>query len=896
MRAFHALVLPCFLLACGARPGARPAAVGVASPDDACFGGTPEVVVANVDVAAIDVDSPHNTDLFVAGGHLIWPDFDGPTLFNLTTRVSQHVELGIRAHFKTADERELYAISFPNHETSHSDLVAVDLKTHKRRIALAGRDDSVAVLGGTRVAVEGEYLYFIEPKLPRIPVDSHGVFRARRDGTGAPERIGAEPRGRNTSFLVAGGYLYWSSDENEGSPALWRRGLTPDAPVQRLASIKSHDVPLTLAHGRLFFVDTTGIASVPVDGSTPPTLHAASTMPGRTSVVADRACVYWTSERGIYRTRLAGAATPELIAEGSHHRGGGIVTDGQRLYWMDRRNRILALGRAPGALPEPPVLLAKSVDRKILQPDSATRESTLLVGDGWGCAKVFGWNQPHWQCWQSGAQPGTPVKARAVWLSPEARPAVGPDRLCVLDGSKGRCWTWAELVQAEPADLPKSQVPQGKLGQWLVGGTFSCLLQYVGAERMLVCTGENAYGQLAQEEQPVALERWKATLGTWHGCAASSNSTNDLMCWGRGDAGQLGRVPTETCTVKGNAIPCERSLRKVDFTLPGVEGLQAGDMFTCAIFGYPREVRCWGGSRDGWLGDTPCSPELRQAWPVETGFVSAPKATCSNVAVRILEPGSTIQEVSIGPRGVCLIEDGRPRCLGAIATPSAPVNRLAVSKGSQAQACGIDDKRVLCWGEGYSPAGQPGVPVAISFESTVPASAVIDFAPPAGTPWSADHLVNHACDRFPVTLPACDAQATGEPWTSLLPKVDSLKDQKVSVRDRLVVGPLDPSSFSEMSCSGSSRNSRAREGERALPGTNHLGCYRDHRRVVLGDSASPLRLWSRGGEFECVGDESRLCCGAPAFGQTVVATGVLFGSAERGWGLRDVTLCEVRPR
>ncbi|HEX7506650.1 MAG TPA: hypothetical protein VF550_07745, partial [Polyangia bacterium] len=59
--------------------------------------------------------------------------------------------------------------------------------------------------------------------------------------------------------------------------------------------------------------------------------------------------------------------------------------------------------------------------------------------------------------------------------------------------------------------------------------------------------------------------------------------------------------------------------------------------------------------------------------------------------------------------------------------------------------------------------------------------------------------------------------------------------------------------------------------------------------LVLGDGDPPLSL--RDG-YNCAGDESRLCCDLPAFGQTVVATGTLGRNNE--WYLADLTMCEVK--
>jgi hypothetical protein len=207
----------------------------------------------------------------------------------------------------------------------------------------------------------------------------------------------------------------------------------------------------------------------------------------------------------------------------------------------------------------------------------------------------------------------------------------------------------------------------------------------------------------------------------------------------------------------------------------------------------------------------------------------------------------------------------------------------------------------MCWGEGYSPAAQPGLAVPIVFQGTTPASAVVDTPPPEGKTWTEDHLINQGCQRAPVSLSTCDAHATGEAWATLAGKGDRLRDQRVSVRGRLVVGDLVNSPFVNTVCSPETRNPRARTlhdgpGGHIPPGTTPLGCYRDQRRIVLDGGATPLRLWDPAVKFDCVGDESRLCCGVTAFGQTVIATGILTGSAGRGWSLKGATLCEVASR
>jgi hypothetical protein len=63
--------------------------------------------------------------------------------------------------------------------------------------------------------------------------------------------------------------------------------------------------------------------------------------------------------------------------------------------------------------------------------------------------------------------------------------------------------------------------------------------------------------------------------------------------------------------------------------------------------------------------------------------------------------------------------------------------------------------------------------------------------------------------------------------------------------------------------------------------------------MLLGEGDASLRLWGDRPRFGCGGDASRLCCKTPAFGQTVIATGVLAGSKGNGWILRSAEVCEV---
>jgi len=67
-------------------------------------------------------------------------------------------------------------------------------------------------------------------------------------------------------------------------------------------------------------------------------------------------------------------------------------------------------------------------------------------------------------------------------------------------------------------------------------------------------------------------------------------------------------------------------------------------------------------------------------------------------------------------------------------------------------------------------------------------------------------------------------------------------------------------------------------------------CNQARSAVVLGGATETLALEG----FQCSGDDSQVCCNAPAYGQMVVATGRLARNASNPairWTLQDARLC-----
>ena len=262
----------------------------------------------------------------------------------------------------------------------------------------------------------------------------------------------------------------------------------------------------------------------------------------------------------------------------------------------------------------------------------------------------------------------------------------------------------------------------------------------------------------------------------------------------------MGSIPEHSCHVRGQAIACSESSHPVPFKLPDRSRLLASDMFTCVDSGS--DVTCWGANRDGWFGKpSKCPAHLRLQWPTTHGFELAPNVACSTKPVTVLDFKGRRSDMSIGPRGACAIIDHHVRCIGAIPTPSIEVTTVTVSSGTRANACGLSDSRLVCWGDGYSPPGRPAIAVAIPLVSEYPNAAVVDFTAPTGTTWPSPYAIHRDC-KLPVqVIPKCAAGVTGESWSSIAPYASSLVGQQVRVRDRLSVGPQESNNGYWAACS-----------------------------------------------------------------------------------------------
>jgi hypothetical protein len=489
----------------------------------------------------------------------------------------------------------------------------------------------------------------------------------------------------------------------------------------------------------------------------------------------------------------------------------------------------------------------------------------IAVGAGWGCAELDAAGERHHACWLASSvgerdRGKQAVRAKRVpWLA--VWPAITAERMCARVGQGTACWPALELLSQPPADIPEPRAWQrrGKATQYSRGIAAAPNI-VCGLERgMLACRGNDPFGVLAPSpltHDELAGWPYPLALGHHHGCVRQEL---DILCWGRGDRGELGFPATERCPSAAGEVPCSRQLG-----LARVRGerpshpplLVAGDTYTCAVTEH--FVECWGKSRDG--------------------FFRAPGPA------RI--PGfrlNGVNSLSAGPRGLCGDDyaDGA-RCVGAIAAPPRGVRGIAVSQGDDASACGVDAEGIVCWGEAYSPRSRPNAPVRIRVDHAVdPAAPVLDST----GRWDAVCRIQRPCTRDWAKPPACEGSSEAVSWATLAPRAAAQRGKLVRVTGNFVVGP------GGSTLAGCARFSPGR-GWVEPPNAPTLCCNGGWAPLGLESNGLALRLEG----MECEGDESRLCCSAPAMGQTVVATGTLEwedGRGDAGWTLREPRLCSV---
>jgi hypothetical protein len=300
--------------------------------------------------------------------------------------------------------------------------------------------------------------------------------------------------------------------------------------------------------------------------------------------------------------------------------------------------------------------------------------------------------------------------------------------------------------------------------------------------------------------------------------------------------------------------------------LPAPRFLQLGDRWGCAEFRTEGRItlQCWNTRAE----PRPWERGLH-AWPV-------PWLTESKVDLQF-EADRICSVTSSGRAERCwrapVRGESSPHEL-PVAPPfeeDPPVLAYGPVASAEDMPCVLRQRAVVCHGPGYSPPAAPDAPVTVQFDPGPPLSesAVVQS-------WSAalddECLARRGCSRAPALVPRCGSLATARPWSEVLAEADTRVGQTVRVRGALA---LEPTYRTMIDCG---------EG----------GCCNDVGAsiVLAGGVTEPLRLDG----LSCAGDDSEICCDAPAYGQTVIATGRLEpaggNAGTANWMLVEPRLCE----
>jgi alpha-tubulin suppressor-like RCC1 family protein len=256
-----------------------------------------------------------------------------------------------------------------------------------------------------------------------------------------------------------------------------------------------------------------------------------------------------------------------------------------------------------------------------------------------------------------------------------------------------------------PLDGPAAEVVAGK--------GFGCARLVDGRVQ---CWGRGEAGQLGRGAttgpQPpadvllggVAVE---LVAGTAHACARLHQGT--VRCWGLDEAGRLGYG-----TAVGSAPPAVTG----DVPLGGVAThLAAGGAHTCAVLDT-RAVRCWGDGRDGRLGlghtqaigddETPAAAGDVALGGEATSIAAGLRHTCAvlgNGAMRCWGDGTHGQ---LGlPSSRRIGDDERPGEVDAVDMGGDAVAAVFAGALAEHTCAALDDGRLRCWGR--NDRGQTGL-------------------------------------------------------------------------------------------------------------------------------------------------------------------------------------------
>ena len=296
-----------------------------------------------------------------------------------------------------------------------------------------------------------------------------------------------------------------------------------------------------------------------------------------------------------------------------------------------------------------------------VQVSSGNRHSCALKSDG----SVY--------CWGEGdngrlgnAQSevsSAPVEVSA--LEGVVQISAGESHTCALKGN-GSVWCWGSggdgrlgNGQSTESNTPVEVSGPGEVMQISAGESHTCALVSDGS---VACWGKGSAGQLGDNtgvgrSRPVSVVSGQSVTdplgsvvqvaaGGSHSCALRADG--GVLCWGAGDAGQLGEGQTS-----GRNYPVPVS------SLSNATQVSLGQNFSCALKS-DGGVSCWGRGTEGQLGQsTDSSSPVAVAWDNSNplGGVAQISSGSAQTCAQLKSGGVKCWGQSVGHHPATVVED-----------------------------------------------------------------------------------------------------------------------------------------------------------------------------------------------------------------------------------------------
>ena len=281
---------------------------------------------------------------------------------------------------------------------------------------------------------------------------------------------------------------------------------------------------------------------------------------------------------------------------------------------------------------------------------------------------------------------------------------LGFDHTCaVLAGGAGWCWGRNDLGQLginstspSQTSTPTSPFNLAPVLAMAAGAYHNCAVLQSGGVQ---CWGQNNAGQVAYDLGTGVIVPFPSTVlgistataitaGFEHTCALLASGS--VLCWGRGDEGQLGNGGTANTnspvTVTG---------------ITTATAISAGNFHTCARLASS-EIRCWGRGDEGQLGNNAFADS---STPVDTqNDLNAAEITSGGFHSCLRSQFGSVRCWGRGDQGQ--IGNGGLVNVGSPVQASIVSNVTALDAG-RSHTCGLLQNGTLqCWG--YDEFGQLG--------------------------------------------------------------------------------------------------------------------------------------------------------------------------------------------